>query len=58
MKKKRNLKTKKKRNPIIIAALIIVGGFFVYKSISYLSCMATIKDSHACHVLTFYGRAN
>ena len=39
---------KKKRNPIIIAALIIVGGFF----------MATIKDSHACHVLTFYGRAN
>jgi hypothetical protein len=48
----------KKINPVIIAALILVGGFFLYKLVTYTSCIATGYDSKSCTVLTFFGRAN
>jgi len=55
MRKKKN---KQKLHPIIIAALVLVGGFFLYKFITYSSCMATGYDSKTCSILTFFGRPN
>jgi len=51
-------KNKQKLHPLIIAALVLVGGFFLYKLITYSSCIATGYDSQSCTVLTLFGRAN
>jgi|TARA_Y100000310_G_C20108265_1_gene545914 hypothetical protein len=53
MNKRKKRKKKIKLNPIVLAALVLVGGFFAFKIITFLGCMATYGEGGYCWHLTF-----
>ena len=42
----------KKINPVILIIIILIGGFCVFKAMSFLGCYVRIEDVNECWRLT------